>query len=66
MKSVLMKMAEVTTPLLKKIQSLPQGEFARITFEVSSACNTGDAVSYRVKGGLYAKTGRKPLRKVGE
>ena len=47
----------------QKIQSLPQGEFARITFEVSSACNTGDAVSYRVKGGLYAKTGRKPLVK---
>ena len=47
----------------QKIQSLPQGEFARITFEVSSACNTGDAVSYRVKGGLYAKTGRKPFVK---
>lgn len=47
----------------QKIQSLPQGAFARITFEVSSACNTGDAVSYRVKGGLYAKTGRKPFVK---
>lgn len=47
----------------QKIQSLPQGEFARITFEVSSACNTGDAVSYRVKGGLYAKTGRKAFVK---
>ena len=47
----------------QKIQSLPQGEFARITFEVSSACNTGDAVSYRVKGGLYAKTGRRPFVK---
>lgn len=47
----------------QKIQSLPQGEFARITFEVSSACNTGDAVSYRVKGGLYAKTDRKPFVK---
>ena len=33
----------------QKIQSLPQGAFARITFEVSSACNTGEAVSYRVK-----------------
>lgn len=47
----------------QKIQSLPQGAFARITFEVSSACNTGDAVSYRVKGGLYAKTGRLPFVK---
>lgn len=47
----------------QKIQSLPQGAFAKITFEVSSACNIGDAINYRVKGGLYAKKGRLPLVK---
>lgn len=47
----------------QKIQALPQGPFAKITFKVSSTCNIGQAINYRVKGGVYAKTGRLPTTK---
>lgn len=47
----------------QKIQALPQGPFAKITFKVSSTCDIGQAINYRVKGGVYAKTGRLPTTK---
>lgn len=47
----------------QKIQALPQGPFAKITFKVSSTCDIGQAINYRVKGGVYAKTGRLPTKK---
>ena len=47
----------------QKIQALPQGPFAKITFKVSSTCDIGQAINYRVKGGVYAKTGRLPTIK---
>lgn len=47
----------------QKIQALPQGSFAKITFKVSSTCDIGQAINYRVKGGVYAKTGRLPTTK---
>lgn len=47
----------------QKIQALPQGPFAMITFKVSSTCDIGQAINYRVKGGVYAKTGRLPTTK---
>lgn len=47
----------------QKIQALPQGPFAKITFKVSSTCDIGQAINYRVKGGVYAKTGRRPTIK---
>lgn len=47
----------------QKIQALSQGPFAKITFKVSSTCDIGQAINYRVKGGVYAKTGRLPTKK---
>lgn len=47
----------------QKIQALPQGPFAKITFKVSSTCDIGQAINYRVKGGVYANTGRLPTTK---
>ena len=47
----------------QKIQALPQGPFAKITFKVSSTCDIGQAINYRVKGGVFAKTGRRPTIK---
>lgn len=47
----------------QKIQALPQGPFAKITFKVSSTCDIGQAINYRVKGGVFAKTGRLPTKK---
>lgn len=47
----------------QKIQALPQGPFAKITFKVSSTCDIGQAINYCVKGGVYAKTGRLPTKK---
>lgn len=47
----------------QKIQALPQGPFAKITFKVSSTCGIGQAINYRVKGGVYNKTGILPTTK---